>query len=216
MWQIFLTKSFLKYLNMWTSSYSSGSLVAKQKQAVELNGAETRASCPTPVNHWNKRPIQRSNTTLLVVKNCLSYHKFTYDSPGNISAVKAIELETAPKFCPVENANISLKWHLFVKWAKAGKLMRVLIIFERAREEWRLFKGFIMKWGAREWVSPSFKRLWIHRHQGWWAGVGGLSQLETGLFYCNPGISLGMTAVGKQSFLNLKFFMFFPTLNIYA
>lgn len=59
--------------------------------------------------------------------------------------MKSIESETAPKFCSVKNANISLKWHLFVKPARAGKLMRVLIILERARKEWRTFKDFIKK-----------------------------------------------------------------------
>lgn len=143
-----------------------------QKQAVELSGAETMASCTTPVNHWNERPIQ----TLPVVQCCLCYHAFTYDSRGSITAVKSIELETAPKFCPEENANISLKW------ARAGKLMRLLIILERAREEWRTFRLHNIVW-SQEWISLNFKRLRIHRHEG--------CELETGLLhYCNPNISL--------------------------
>lgn len=59
--------------------------------------------------------------------------------------MKSIELETAPKFCSVKNANILLEWHSFVKWARAGKLMRVLIILERARKKQRTFKDFIKK-----------------------------------------------------------------------
>lgn len=182
--RFFYLNHFWSNLNVWKASYSSVSLIllflraGSKAEASCWSEAETKGFGTTPANHWNERPIQ----TLLVVKNCLCYHKFTYDSLGSITAVKPIELETAPKFCSAENANISLKWHSFVKWAAAGKLMRVLIILERAREEWRTLKDFTVKLGVRGWISPNFKRHQIRR-QG--------CELETGLLlYCNPDISL--------------------------
>ena len=60
--------------------------------------------------------------------------------------------------------------------------MRVLIILERAREEWRTLEDFTAKLGVRGRISPDFKRHQIRR-QG--------CELETGLLlYCNPDISL--------------------------
>lgn len=95
---------------------------------------------------------------MLVVKNCLYYYKFIYGFFGSIIVVKFIELEIVFKFCLVENVNILFKWYLFVKWVRVGKLMSVLIIFERVREEWWIFKDFMMKWGVREWITLNFRR----------------------------------------------------------
>lgn len=81
-----------------------------------------KASCTTPVNHWNEWPIQRSNTTLLVVKYCLSYHKFTYDSLGSITAVKSIELETAPKFYSVRECKHFTQMALVCQMSKGREI----------------------------------------------------------------------------------------------
>lgn len=151
---------------MWKASCSSVSLILLFLRA----GSKTEAGC------WSRWSLNQRLQHHLLTTEMKGQFKHCWSSKtacvttnslmtlfGSVTAVKPIELETTPKFCSAENANISLKWHSFVKRACAGKLMRVLIILERAREEWRTLKDFTMKLGVRGWISLNFERHQICR-----------------------------------------------------
>lgn len=148
-----------------------------------------KASCSTPVNHWNERPIQRCNTTLLVVKNLLELPQLHLWLSWEYHCCEIYRIRNCPQILLSEECKHFTRMALVCQTGEGREIDEGTNYSWKSQKEQRTFKDFIKKWGAREWVSPNFKRL--NPQTAGLVGRAGFFQLETGLLLCcNPDISL--------------------------